>query len=146
MSSGTQEHSGGESDKERVLRKRRNITNKQINDTYNLPTADKLIKPTGSGEHMGKTTSKGVMSQHAVNLRFYTLNLGTDAGQLVYSLAMIILPMIPLLILIGQLVSSLVHYQAAEQDLVVLRQEVLDALDIAKLVQQLQVISHFYKK
>ena len=115
------------------------MTNKQINDTYNLPTADKLIKPTGSGEHMGKTTSKNVMSQHAVNLRFYTLNLGTDAGQLVYSLAMIILPMIPLLILIGQLVSSLVHYQAAEQDLVVLRQEVLDALDIAKLVQQLQV-------
>ena len=96
------------------------------------------------------------MSKHAVNLRFYTLNLGTDAGQLVYSLAMIILPMIPLLILIGQLASSLVYYQAAEQDLVVyvvckfvniltiyhlrLRQEVLDALDIAKLVQQLQVI------
>ena len=97
------------------------------------------------------------MSKHAVNLRFYTLNLGTDAGQLVYSLAMIILPMIPLLILIGQLASSLVYYQAAEQDLVVyvsdqiskmdeksqlfyrLRQEVLDALDIAKLVQQLQV-------
>ena len=40
--------------------------------------------------------------------------------------------------LIGQLASSLVYYQAAEQDLVVLRQEVLDALDIAKLVQQLQ--------
>jgi hypothetical protein len=88
-------------------------------------------------------------------LRFYTLNLGTDAGQLVYSLAMVILPMIPLLILIGQLGSSLLNYQAAEQDLVVyvpdyagnihlfhlllrLRQEVLDALDIAKLVQQLQ--------
>ena len=120
------------------------MTNKQINDTYNLPTADKLIKPTGSGEHMGKTTSKNVMSQHAVNLRFYTLNLGTDAGQLVYSLAMIILPMIPLLILIGQLVSSLVHYQAAEQDLVVLRQEVLDALDIAKLVQQLQVFLKYF--
>ena len=51
--------------------------------------------------------------------RFYTLNLGTDAGQLVYSLAMIILPMIPLLILIGQLGSSLLNYQAAEQDLVV---------------------------
>ena len=95
------------------------MTNKQINDTYNLPTADKLIKPTGSGEHMSKTTSKNVMSQHAVNLRFYTLNLGTDAGQLVYSLAMIILPMIPLLILIGQLGSSLVYYKAAEQDLVV---------------------------
>lgn len=56
------------------------------------------------------------------------MNLGTDAGQLVYSLAMIILPMIPLLILIGQLASSLVQYQAAEHDLVVLRQEVLDAL------------------
>ena len=109
--------SGDESDKEAVLRKRRNITNKQINDTYNLPTADKLIKPTGAHEH--KTTSKNVMSKHAVNLRFYTLNLGTDAGQLVYSLAMIILPMIPLLILIGQLASSLVYYQAAEQDLVV---------------------------
>ena len=120
------------------MRKRRNITNKQINDTYNLPTADRLIKPTGAQEHAGKTTSKNVMSKHAVNLRFYTLNLGTDAGQLVYSLAMIILPMIPLLILIGQLASSLVYYQAAEQDLVVLRQEVLDALDIAKLVQQLQ--------
>ena len=40
--------------------------------------------------------------------------------------------------MIGQLASSLVYYQAAEQDLVVLRQEVLDALDIAKLVQQLQ--------
>ena len=51
--------------------------------------------------------------------RFYTLNVGTDAGQLVYSLAMIILPMIPLLILIGQLGSSLLNYQAAEQDLVV---------------------------
>jgi len=127
-----------ESDKESVLRKRRNITNKNTNDAYNLPTADKLIKPTGAYEHAGKTTSKNVMSKHAVNLRFYTLNLGTDAGQLVYSLAMIILPMIPLLILIGQLGSSLVHYQAAEQDLVVLRQEVLDALDIAKLVQQLQ--------
>lgn len=50
--------SGDESDKEAVLRKRRNITNKQINDTYNLPTADKLIKPTGAHEHAGKTTSK----------------------------------------------------------------------------------------
>ena len=47
------------------------------------------------------------------------MNLGTDAGQLVYSIAMIILPMIPLLILIGQLGSSLLNYQAAEQDLVV---------------------------
>ena len=121
-----------------MLRKRRNMIT-QISDTYNLPTADKLIKPTGAGENNGKTSSKNVMSQHAVNFRFYTLNLGTDAGQLVYSLAMIILPMIPLLILIGQLASSLVHYKAAEQDLVVLRQEVLDALDIAKLVQQLQV-------
>ena len=45
--------SGEDSDKEAVLRKRRNITNKQINDTYNLPTADKLIKPTGAHEHAG---------------------------------------------------------------------------------------------
>ena len=45
------------------------MTNKQINDTYNLPTADKLIKPTGAQEHGGKTTSKNVMSKHAVNLR-----------------------------------------------------------------------------
>ena len=35
-------------------------------------------------------------------LRFFKLNLGTEAGQMVYSTAMIILPMIPLLILIGQ--------------------------------------------
>ena len=107
-----------DSDKESVLRKRRNITEIGSNE-YNLPTADKLIKPIGVYENAGKTTSKNVMSKHAVNLRFYTLNLGTDAGQLVYSLAMIILPMIPLLILIGQLGSSLVHYQADEQDLVV---------------------------
>ena len=119
MTAGKLECPEVESDKEAVLRKRRNITNKQVNDTYKLPTADKLIKPTGTFEHTGKTTSKNVMSKHAVNLRFYTLNLGTDAGQLVYSLAMIILPMIPLLILIGQLGSSLVYYKAAEQDLVV---------------------------
>ena len=42
-----------------------------------------------------------------------------QAGQIVYSLAMIILPMVPLLILIGQLGNSLSVYQAAEQDLVV---------------------------
>ena len=58
-----------ESDKESVLRKRRNITNKNTGDAYNLPTADKLIKPTGAFEHAGKTTSKNVMSKHAVNLR-----------------------------------------------------------------------------
>jgi hypothetical protein len=58
-----------ESDKESVLRKRRNITNKSINDEYNLPTADRLIKPIGANEHAGKTTSKNVMSKHAVNLR-----------------------------------------------------------------------------
>ena len=63
--------------------------------------------------------NKKIDESFYATFRFYTLNLGTDAGQLVYSLAMIILPMIPLLILIGQLASSLVHYQAAEQDLVV---------------------------
>ena len=57
-----------ESDKESVLRKRRNFTNKS-HDEYNLPTADKLIKPIGANEHAGKTTSKNVMSKHAVNLR-----------------------------------------------------------------------------
>ena len=58
-----------ESDKESALRKRRNITNKSTNDEYNLPTADKLIKPIGAYENAGKTTSKNVMSKHAVNLR-----------------------------------------------------------------------------
>jgi hypothetical protein len=58
-----------ESDKESVLRKRRNITNKSINDEYNLPTADRLIKPKGANEHAGNTTSENVMSKHAVNLR-----------------------------------------------------------------------------
>ena len=51
------------------MRKRRNITNKSINDEYNLPTADRLIKPIGANEAAGKTTSKNVMSKHAVNLR-----------------------------------------------------------------------------
>lgn len=57
-----------ESSKESVLRERRNIMNK-TNIEYNLPTAEKLIKPVGSNEHAGKTTSKNVMSKHAVNLR-----------------------------------------------------------------------------
>ena len=57
----------GESEKESVLRKRRNIMSKS--QEYNLPTADKLIKPIGANEQAGKTTSQNVMSQHAVNLR-----------------------------------------------------------------------------
>ena len=57
-----------ESTKESVLRERRNIMNKP-NIEYNLPTAEKLIKPIGANEHAGKTTSKNVMSKHAVNLR-----------------------------------------------------------------------------
>ena len=57
----------GESEKESALRKRRNIMSKS--QEYNLPTADKLIKPVGANEHAGKTTSQNVMSQHAVNLR-----------------------------------------------------------------------------
>ena len=66
---GKTEFSGDESDKEAVLRKRRNITNKQINDTYNLPTADKLIKPTGAHEHAGKyNLIKHIFGQHCTVL------------------------------------------------------------------------------
>ena len=59
------------------------------------------------------------MSKHAVNLGCYTLNLGTDAGQRVYSMLMILLPMIPLLILIGRLGTNLVHNKGTEEDLIV---------------------------
>ena len=59
-----------EADKESVLRKRRNIITDRGNNEYNLPTADKLIKPIGAYENAGKTTSKNVMSKHAVNLRY----------------------------------------------------------------------------
>ncbi|CAB4056380.1 Speract receptor,Guanylate cyclase 32E,Receptor-type guanylate cyclase gcy-28,Receptor-type guanylate cyclase gcy-1,Receptor-type guanylate cyclase gcy-4,Receptor-type guanylate cyclase gcy-20,Heat-stable enterotoxin receptor,Olfactory guanylyl cyclase GC-D,Atrial natriuretic peptide receptor 2,Atrial natriuretic peptide receptor 1,Receptor-type guanylate cyclase gcy-13,Retinal guanylyl cyclase 2,Receptor-type guanylate cyclase gcy-12,Receptor-type guanylate cyclase gcy-29,Receptor-type guanylate cyclase G len=85
-----------------------------------------------------KSNSRIVMSKHAVNLGCYTLNLGTDSGQKIYSMLMIVLPMIPLLILIGRISSNLVYNQNSEKDLKILRKEVMDALDIANLVQELQ--------
>lgn len=83
-----------------------------------LPTADAVIKPQGMSDHGTKNSSKSVMSKHAVNLGCYTLNLGTDNGQKVYSMLMIFLPMIPLLILIGRLGTNLAHNKKAEKDLV----------------------------
>jgi hypothetical protein len=51
--------------------------------------------------------------------RFFTLNLGTDVGQITYSLAMIMLSMVPLFIIIAQLGNKLAVFKADEQDLTV---------------------------
>ena len=57
------------------------------------------------------------MSKHAVNLGFYKLNLGTDTGQKIYSMLMILLPMIPLIILIARLGSILYDNKDSQENL-----------------------------
>ena len=51
--------------------------------------------------------SKTVLSAHAVKVGCFKLNMGTDLGQKIYSAFMILLPMIPLVILIGRLSMNL---------------------------------------
>ena len=104
-----------------------------------LPTVENVIKPQGGGiekevleyglmptksecfagmdDHVTKSSSKTVMSKHAANFGCFKLNLGTDTGQKIYSMLMILLPMIPLIILIGRLGTLLYTNKASEEKL-----------------------------
>ena len=51
-------------------------------------------------------SSLSLLSRHVMKLGCYTVNLGTEAGQRLHATHLLILPLIPILILLGQNYSS----------------------------------------
>lgn len=78
------------------------------------------------------------MSSHAMKMGLYTINLGTSFGQKLHTLHMLILPLIPVFILLGQNTSAFLGYIDDSSELSDVKTQIGNAVDLSILVQRLQ--------
>ena len=84
------------------------------------------------------SASETLMSSHAMKMGLYTINLGTSFGQKLHTLHMLILPLIPVFILLGQNTSAFLGYIDDSSELSDVKTQIGNAVDLSNLVQRLQ--------
>lgn len=84
------------------------------------------------------SASETLMSSHAMKMGLYTINLGTSFGQKLHTLHMLILPLIPVFILLGQNTSAFLGYIDDSSELSDVKTQIGNAVDLSILVQRLQ--------
>ena len=70
---------------------------------------DDVVSITSSQNSEG-SASATLLSSHAMRMGLYTINLGTKMGQRLHTGHMLILPLIPVFILLGQNISTFTKY------------------------------------
>ena len=114
------------------LEKQRSIYSKRKSKT-----SQKQIDSDGDSLSQA-SESATLMSKHSMNLGCYSINLGTDAGQKLHRYHLIILPLIPILILLIQNLSTYNSNADIIQDLEEVSLQVRNSLDFAELTKKLQ--------
>ena len=61
--------------------------------------------------------SASLISSHAMRLGIYSINLGTKIGQKLHTAHMLILPLIPIIIIVGQCASDLGTYTSSSSNI-----------------------------
>ena len=82
--------------------------------------------------------SATMMSTHAMKMGCYSINLGTETGQRLQTLHLVILPLIPVLILLIQNYTTYTGNSGSINDLNDVFDQVNNALDFAELTRRLQ--------
>ena len=78
------------------------------------------------------------MSSHAMKMGLYTINLGTNFGQKLHTLHMLVLPLIPVFILLAQNTTIFLQYVSDAEEILEVRNQIGNAVDLSILVQRLQ--------
>ncbi|XP_023333523.1 uncharacterized protein LOC111705255 isoform X2 [Eurytemora carolleeae] len=104
---------------------------------------DEEMPKAGKVDEEGSVGSAGsesatLMSAHAMNLGFYKINLGTEHGQRLHTCHLVVLPLIPVFILLVQNCTNYAGIAFSLQALVDVKEQLNNALEFAKLTQQLQ--------
>merc|ERR1711892_181889 len=86
----------------------------------------------------GGSESGTMMSTHAMKMGCYSINLGTETGQRLQTMHLVILPLIPVLILLIQNYTTYTGNQGSINDLNDVFEQVNNALDFAELTRRLQ--------
>ena len=115
------------------LEKQRSIYSKRKSKT-----SQKQTDSDGDSGLSQASESATLMSKHSMNLGCYSINLGTDAGQKLHRYHLIILPLIPILILLIQNLSTYNSNADIIQDLEEVSLQVRNSLDFAELTKKLQ--------
>jgi len=84
------------------------------------------------------SASATLLSSHAMRMGLYTINLGTKTGQRLHTGHMLFLPLIPVFILLGQNVASYLTYSSNSQEILNVKIQIQQAVDLALLVERLQ--------
>ncbi len=84
------------------------------------------------------SASETLMSSHAMKMGIYTINLGTKVGQKLHTAHMLILPLIPVFILLAQNTSTFLQYVSDAEEILDVKEQVSNAVDLSILVQRLQ--------
>ena len=70
---------------------------------------DDVVSIASSQDSEG-SASATLLSSHAMRMGLYTINLGTKVGQRLHTGHMLVLPLIPVFILLGQNISTFTKY------------------------------------
>ena len=98
-------------------------------------TIDRLSMASKDSE---ASASETLMSSHAMKMGIYTINLGTKVGQKLHTAHMLILPLIPVFILLAQNTSTFLQYVSDAEEILDVKEQVSNAVDLSILVQRLQ--------
>ena len=122
-------------------------SNRDTIPTFEMVAYDKKKQKVKQRKRDGLTTasssseaseSGNLMSNHAMKMGLYTINLGTEAGQRLHTCHLVILPLIPVFILLAQNVTAYSANQRSISDLQDVKNQVRNALDFAVLTRRLQ--------
>ena len=100
-------------------------------------TATDIYSFTGSGSISKE--SANLITSHAMRLGVYSINLGTKIGQKVHTAHMLILPLIPIIITIGQSSSNLYYSFSDSKEI----SDVQNQVNIDPTILSLILLLHF---
>ncbi|XP_071742958.1 uncharacterized protein [Lepeophtheirus salmonis] len=115
-------------------------SNSNNSDVFSHQTKinDEISTNRSNNDDTDVSSSHSVFSSHAMKMGFYQINLGTKNGQRLHSIHMLILPLIPVGILLGQNTSNYISHSSSANEIKNVEQQVNQALDLSSLVQRLQ--------